>query len=51
MIKNKKKIKTLVCIIGQTRAHEITWNSFNKYVLKSLDADLALCVAEKNQKK
>lgn len=51
MIINKKKIKTLVCIIGQTRAHEITWNSFNKYVLKSLDADLALCVAEQKSKK
>jgi hypothetical protein len=42
-----KKIKTLVCILGQTRAQDITWINFNNYVLKSLNADLALCVAEK----
>ena len=41
------KNKTLVCILGQTRAQDITWTIFNKYVLKSLNADLALCVAEK----
>ena len=44
---NIKKPKTLVCILGQTRAQNITWKSFNKFVLKSLNADLALCVAEK----
>ena len=44
-----KKNKTLICILGQTRAQDITWDSFNKYLLKSLDADLALCVAEKNK--
>tara|TARA_B100000674_G_scaffold197521_1_gene161116 strand:+ start:527 stop:769 length:243 start_codon:yes stop_codon:yes gene_type:complete len=47
---NKKKIKTLICILGQTRAQDITWDSFNKYLLKSLDADLALCIAEKKNK-
>lgn len=47
VIVNKKKLKTLVCILGQTRAQDITWENFNKYVLNSLDADLALCVAEK----
>lgn len=47
---NKKKIKTLICVLGQTRAQDITWDSFNKYLLKSLDADLALCVAEKKNK-
>ena len=47
MITKNKKIKTLVCILGQTRAQDITWNSFNKYFLKSLNADLALCIAEK----
>lgn len=46
-----KKIKTLVCILGQTRAQNITWENFNKYLLKPLDADLALCVAEKKSKK
>ncbi len=50
MTVNKKKIKTLICILGQTRAQDITWDSFNKYLLKSLDADLALCIAEKKNK-
>jgi len=44
---SNKKIKTLVCILGQTRAQDITWTNFNKYILKNLNADLALCVAEK----
>ena len=46
-----KKIKTLVCILGQTRAQDVTWNNLNKYLLRSLNADLALCVAEKKNKK
>ena len=46
-MKKNKKIKTLICILGQTRAHEITWKNFNNFVLKSLNADLAICVAEK----
>ncbi len=50
MIKKNKKNKTLVCILGQTRAHDITWKNFNHFVLKSLNADLALCVAEKKNK-
>ena len=45
------KNKTLVCILGQTRAQNITWKKFNKYVLKNLNADLALCVAEKRTQK
>ena len=47
MIVKNRKIKTLVCILGQTRAQDITWENFNKHLLKSLNADLALCVAEK----
>ena len=47
MTAKNKKNKTLVCILGQTRAQDITWINFNNYVLKSLNADLALCVAEK----
>ena len=47
MIAKNKKNKTLVCILGQTRAQDITWKNFNKYLLKSLNADLALCIAEK----
>ncbi len=50
MVIVNKKIKTLICILGQTRAQDITWKSFNKYLLKSLNADLALCVAEKKSK-
>ena len=51
MTAKNKKIKTLVCVLGQTRAQGITWENFNKYLVKSLDADLALCVAEKKLKK
>ena len=43
----KKKEKVLVCIICQTRGYKITWKNFNKYVIKNLGADLAVCVAEK----
>ena len=50
MKKKNKKNKTLVCILGQTRAQDITWKNFNHFVLKSLNADLALCVAEKKNK-
>lgn len=50
MIAKTNKTKTLVCILGETRAHDITWPNFNKYLLKSLNADLALCVAEKKTK-
>ena len=34
-------------ILGKTRAQDIIWENFNKHLLKSLNADLALCVAEK----
>ena len=47
VIAKNKKIKTLVCILGQTRAQDITWGNFNKYLLKSLNADLAISVAER----
>ncbi len=36
--------KTLVCILCETRAHELTWNPFRKYLLEPLQADLALCI-------
>ena len=36
--------KTLVCIIAQTRSHEVTWDNFKKNVLDELHADLALCI-------
>jgi cephalosporin hydroxylase len=36
--------RVLVCIIGQTRAHELTWENFRLNVLDELDADLAICI-------
>lgn len=36
--------RTLVCIINQTRAHEITWPGFKRFVLDETGADLAVCV-------
>ena len=36
--------KTLVCIIAQTRSHEVTWDKFEKNLLNELNADLALCI-------
>jgi hypothetical protein len=40
--------KVLVCIINELRAHELTWNDFKKNVIDELNADLAVCVAIKN---
>lgn len=36
--------KTLICIIGETRAWQHSWPSFKKNVLDPLDADLAVCI-------
>lgn len=38
----------LVIVICQTRAHKTVWSSFQEHVLKSLNADLALCVSRSN---
>ena len=40
----KQTMKTLVCIIGQIRIPNLTWDRFKKYVLDEFDADLALCI-------
>ena len=40
----EKTEKCLVCILAQVRAHELTWDSFKKFVLDRLNADLALCI-------
>jgi hypothetical protein len=37
-------VKTLVCILSETRSHEHSWKSFKRFVLDALDADLALCI-------
>lgn len=36
--------RTLICILNQVRAAEITWPSFKKFVLDELDADLCLAI-------
>jgi hypothetical protein len=41
--------KTLVIVLAETRAHEITFRSFKEHVLDALDADLALCVADNSR--
>jgi hypothetical protein len=38
--------KSLVVILSETRAFDLTFQSFYDHLLTSLDADLALCVAE-----
>lgn len=38
--------KTLVIILSETRAFDLTYQSFEKNLLTPLDADLALCVSE-----
>jgi hypothetical protein len=39
-----KRERVLVCIIAQTRAHQLTWSRFKRYVLDELGADLAVCI-------
>lgn len=36
--------RTLVIILGETRAHELTFHNFKSHVLDELQADLALCI-------
>jgi hypothetical protein len=40
--------KTLIVILGETRAYELTFNNFKKNVLDELNADLCLCIGVKN---
>jgi hypothetical protein len=39
--------KTLVIILCETRAHELTFNMFKKNVIDELNADLCLCIGVK----
>ena len=39
--------KTLVIILSETRAHEITFDNFKKNVIDELNADLCLCIGVK----
>ena len=36
--------RVLVCVLAKTRAHKLTYESFEKQVLQELDADLALAL-------
>lgn len=40
--------KTLVIILGETRAHELTFENFKKNIIDELDADLCLCIGVKD---
>lgn len=39
--------KTLVIILSETRAHELTYDNFKKNVIDELDADLCICIGVK----
>ena len=41
------KESCLVCVIAETRSHELTYESFEQKVLDELDADLALCISDR----
>ena len=40
--------KTLVILLSETRAHELTFNNFKQNVIDELNADLCLCIGIKN---
>lgn len=39
--------KTLVIVLSETRAHELTFNNFKKNVIEELNADLCVCIGVK----
>ncbi len=41
---NNDEIKTLVIILSETRAHELTYKNFEEKLLKPLNADLCVCI-------
>lgn len=42
-------MKSLIIILGQARAAELTWDSFNRNLLNHTSSDLALCIGESNE--
>ncbi len=44
----KQMQKTLVIILSETRAHELTFSNFKKNVIDELNADLCLCIGVKS---
>jgi hypothetical protein len=43
-LRTQKPERVLVCVLAQTRAHQLTWRNFKKHVLDELGGDLALCI-------
>jgi len=41
-------MKTLVIILSETRAHELTYKNFEENVLQKLNADLCVCIGTKD---
>lgn len=41
--------RTLIVVLSSTRSHHITWNNFDRHLLKALDADLALSILTEQQ--
>lgn len=41
-------MKTIVIILSETRAHELTFDNFKKNVIDELNADLCLCIGVKS---
>ena len=39
--------KTLVIVLSETRAHELTFENFKSNVIDVLDADLCVCIGTK----
>lgn len=44
-------MKTLVCILNQTRSLDITWNTLEKHILLPFDADLCLAIGSSGSSK
>ncbi len=40
-----RREKTLVCVLAETRAHQLTWEKFKSNVIEPLNADLAVCIS------
>lgn len=50
VFENNSELKTLVILLGNARGSEIAWNSLYKNVLSVLNADLALCFGQTENK-
>ncbi|GFR45361.1 hypothetical protein Agub_g6736, partial [Astrephomene gubernaculifera] len=50
LLADQPQLKTLVVILAETRAHELTWRSFHDNVLSVLNADLAVCISNETDK-